>query len=66
MEQKAGEDEITLVAGDADYVPTIEKLRARGFSVHVVFWEHASRELQDAATKFHTPQPLPLDHLGLK
>ena len=49
---KPGEDEITLVAGDADYVPTIERLRARGFTVHVVFWDHASRELQEAATKF--------------
>lgn len=47
-----GEDEITLVSGDADYVPTIEKLKKRGISVHVVFWNHASRELKDIATKF--------------
>jgi uncharacterized LabA/DUF88 family protein len=26
-----GDDEITLVAGDADYVPTIERLKGRGF-----------------------------------
>jgi uncharacterized LabA/DUF88 family protein len=62
---KPGEDEITLVAGDADYVPTIEKLRARGFTVHVVFWDHASRELQDAATKFIPLNPY-LEHLKLK
>lgn len=59
---KPGEDEITLVAGDADYVPTIEKLRARGLTVHVVFWDHASRELQEAATKFIPLNPY-LDHL---
>jgi Uncharacterized conserved protein len=49
-------DEITLVAGDGDYVPTVEKLRERGYVVHVVFWQHASRELREAATKF-----VPLD-----
>jgi uncharacterized LabA/DUF88 family protein len=58
------QDEITLVAGDADYVPTIEKLRER-FPVHVVFWDHASRELQDAATKFIALNPY-LEHLMLK
>ena len=45
-------DEITLVAGDADYVPAIEKLKKRGIPVHVVFWKHASRELKESATKF--------------
>lgn len=47
-----GEDEITLVAGDSDYVPTADRLRQRGFSFYVVFWDHASRELREAATKF--------------
>ena len=49
---KIGEDEITLVSGDADYVPAIEKLKKRGIQVHVVFWNHASRELKEIATKF--------------
>ena len=48
----AGSDEVTLVAGDSDYVPTIENLRGRGFVVHVVFWDHASGELKQAATNF--------------
>jgi uncharacterized LabA/DUF88 family protein len=52
----AAKDEITLVAGDTDYVPTIQALRRRGFTINVVFWGHASRELRDAATKF-----IPLD-----
>lgn len=49
---KIGEDEVTLVSGDADYGPTIEKLKKRGIPVHVVFWNHASRELKDIGTKF--------------
>lgn len=57
-------DEITLVAGDADYVPAIEKLRNRGITFHVVFWAHAARELREAATKFVALDPY-LDHLRL-
>ena len=60
---KVGEDEITLVSGDADYVPAIEKLKRRGIPVHVVFWAHASRELKDAATKFVSLDPF-LQHLS--
>ncbi len=45
-------DEITLVAGDSDYVPAIEKLKRRNIPVHVVFWKHASREIKQTATKF--------------
>lgn len=47
-----GVDEITLVAGDADYVPTVESLRERGFDVFVTFWQHAARELKVVATQF--------------
>lgn len=48
-----GKDEITLVAGDADYVPTVERVRARGFSFEVLFWSHAAaRELKEAGTRF--------------
>lgn len=45
-------DEITLVAGDADYVPTAERMTKRGLSFHVVFWDHAARELRKVATSF--------------
>ena len=41
-----------LVAGDSDYVPTIKELRQDGFTVEVVFWNHASRALKEAASKF--------------
>ena len=59
---KADRDEITLVAGDRDYAPAIEKLRKRGFAVRVVFWDHAARELKDAASKFIQLDPY-LEHL---
>lgn len=55
------EDEITLVAGDKDFVPVIEDLVAEGFKVEVVFWEHAARELKDAASSFTPLNP----HLGI-
>lgn len=56
------QDTITLVAGDSDYVRTIEQLRDDGYrNVESVFWEHSSRELREAVTKF-----IPLnDHLEL-
>lgn len=60
-----GQDEITLVAGDADYVPTVERVRKRGMEFHVVFWDHAAKELRDAATKFISLNPY-LDHLQRK
>ena len=49
---KAGEDVFVLVAGDADYVPTVNELKADGYYVEVVFWNHASKELREAASKF--------------
>ena len=57
-------DEMTLVAGDADYVPAIEKLKRRKIKVHVVFWGHAAKELREAATKFIALDPY-LEHLRM-
>lgn len=45
-------DTITLVSGDSDYVPALEKLKARGFKVEVCFWDHASREIRETASRF--------------
>lgn len=45
-------DEMTLVAGDSDYVPAIEKLKKRDIKIDVVFWHHAARELKEAASNF--------------
>jgi uncharacterized LabA/DUF88 family protein len=49
---KPKEDTFVLVAGDADYVPTINELKADGYTVEVVFWGHAARELREVASKF--------------
>lgn len=46
------EDTFVLVAGDADYVPTITELKADGYTVEVVFWSHAASELRKVASKF--------------
>ena len=48
---KAG-DVFTLVSGDADYVPTVRQLIEDGFTVDVVFWNHAARELKEVCSKF--------------
>lgn len=50
-------DEISLVSGDRDLVPAVEKLRKRGFKVDVVFWDHASGELKNAASAFISLNP---------
>ena len=44
--------EIILVAGDKDFVPVVEDLVSEGYRVCVVFWDHAAKELKDAATEF--------------
>ncbi len=59
------QDEITLVAGDVDYVPTIHRLRKRGLRFDVCFWEQAAKELKDAATHFVSLDTY-LEHLRLK
>ena len=50
-------DEITLVAGDSDYVPTVEKLTGDGYRFYVVFWNHAARELKGVCTQFTSLDP---------
>jgi len=54
--QDKQEDEMILIAGDSDYVPAVEAVVRRGIQFSVWFWEHASRELKEAATSF-----VPLD-----
>lgn len=55
-------DEITLVAGDRDYVPVAEEVRSRDIPFHVVFWGHAAAELKAAASSFTNLDPY-LEHL---
>jgi uncharacterized LabA/DUF88 family protein len=46
------DDLFVLVAGDKDYVPTVETLKGDGFKIEVAFWDHASPELRRIASKF--------------
>lgn len=50
-------DEVTLVAGDRDHVPAVEKLTKRGFKVYVLFWDNAAKELKAAASQFVSLNP---------
>lgn len=56
-------DEITLVAGDSDYVPVIEQTKQRGFTFNVMFWDHASKELKETASRFFSMNAY-LEHLN--
>ena len=58
-------DEITLVAGDKDYLPVVEDLVKAGFRFDVVFWSQAAQELKQAASKFVELDPY-LDTLTKK
>jgi uncharacterized LabA/DUF88 family protein len=57
-------DIITLVSGDGDYVPAVERLVEDGYTVEVFFWDHASEELKDACSQFVSLNEH-LDHLTL-
>lgn len=50
-------DHITLVAGDGDYEQVVRQLVLDGFTVMVLYWAHASRELREAASAFHSLDP---------
>ncbi|MEZ4301537.1 MAG: NYN domain-containing protein [Polyangiaceae bacterium] len=49
--------EITLAAGDKDFCPVVEDLRAQGFRVVVAFWGHAAKELRELASDFFCLDP---------
>jgi uncharacterized LabA/DUF88 family protein len=49
-----GSDRITLVAGDGDYEPMVRQLVQDGFEVTLLYWSHASRELQAVASRAST------------
>jgi uncharacterized LabA/DUF88 family protein len=53
----AKEDEVTLVSGDKDLVPAVEKLRRRNIKIDVVFWDHAAAELKAAGSNFVSLNP---------
>jgi uncharacterized LabA/DUF88 family protein len=60
-----GRDRITLVAGDGDYEPMVRQLVQDGFEVTLLYWSHASRELQAVASRFY-PLDAYLEDLALR
>jgi len=47
------------------YVPTVDRLRKRGFRFDVCFWGHAAKELRTACSNFVSLNQY-LDHLRQK
>jgi hypothetical protein len=47
-------DLFIIIAGDADYIPAIDKLHKKNYEAHVLFWDHAAAELKRAADKFQS------------
>jgi uncharacterized LabA/DUF88 family protein len=47
-----GTSEITLVAGDKDFIPVVEDLVSEGYNVCVAFWDHAATEMKQKASSF--------------
>lgn len=47
-----GTSEITLVAGDKDFIPVIEDLVSEWYNVSVAFWDHAAAEMKQKASSF--------------
>jgi uncharacterized LabA/DUF88 family protein len=60
-----GRDRITLVAGDGDYEPMVRQLMQDSFEVTLLYWSHASRELQEAASRFY-PLDAYLEELAVR
>ena len=51
---------MVVAAGDADYIPAVERAKSKGWPVEVWFWSNAAGELKKAASRF-----FPLDqHLN--
>ena len=51
--------------GDGDYEPVVRHLVLDGFEVTLLYWSHASRELQAAASHFY-PLDADLESLALR
>lgn len=50
-------DTIVVAAGDADYVPAVNRGKAKGWKVEVWFWSNAATELKAAAHSFYPLEP---------
>lgn len=50
-------DEIVMVTGDLDQIPTIRLVKQHGHKVVLVFWEHAAMHLRSEADGFFALNP---------
>lgn len=58
---------IVIAAGDADYVPAVERAKKKGWKAEVWFWSNAAGELKKTATRFCALDPhFNFLHLGGK
>ena len=55
--------EIILVAGDKDFVPVVEDLKAERYNICVAFWDHAAGAMREKASSFFSLNPY-LKHLA--
>lgn len=56
-------DQLLLVSGDRDYLPTIESLAKRGFPTRIAFWEHATGTELKRAPIDYVPLDPAFDHI---
>ncbi len=54
----AEKDTLILVAGDGDFVSTVETLVNDDFCVKIYFWEHISQELKTCCSEFVSLDPV--------
>lgn len=45
---------ICLVAGDADYLPVLERIRQHGWKSEVWYWDNAAQVLKESADRFES------------
>lgn len=63
----AGEDPgtVCIVAGDADYLPVLERLRRHEWTSEVWYWNNAAEVLKQGADRFESLNPH-IDFLGTR
>ncbi len=48
---------VCIVAGDADYIPVVRRLKNAGWRTEVWYWDNAARQLVDAVDRFESLNP---------
>ena len=56
---------LCLVAGDADYIPLLRRLKDHGWTSEVWYWDNVAGALRDAADRFESLNPH-IDFIGTR